>query len=123
MVSCHLFTILNFQCYYCLEFFIVNVVIIKNSVAAVTAKRLVTLNEHNCFITLTCLKHFSKPRKDRYIFLLKGYFVKIKHEHGNVHFNYFSFQIFHADNVMRTFYKLAVTMQYNVIMLQLTSLT
>ena len=46
------------------------------------------------------MKHFSKPRKDRYIFLLKGYFVKIKNEHGNVNFNYFLFQIFHADNVI-----------------------
>ena len=78
-------------------------------------KRLVTLNEYNCCITLTCLKHFSKPRKDRYIFLLKGYCVKIKNELGNIHFNFFLFQIFHADNVMRTFYKLAVTMQDNVI--------
>ena len=26
-------------------------------------------------------------RKDRYIFLLNVYFVKIKNEHGNVHFN------------------------------------
>ena len=33
-------------------------------------KWLVTLNEHNCFITLICLKHFSKPRKDHYVFLL-----------------------------------------------------
>ena len=71
--------------------------------------RLVTLNEHNCFITLICLKHFSKPRKDRSFiykgsFLLNGYFVKIKNEHGNVHFIYFLFQTFHADNVMRTFY-------------------
>ena len=64
------------------------------------------------------MKHFSKPGKDRYIFLLKGYFVKIKNEHGNVQFNYFLFQIFHADNVMRTFYKLAVTMQDNVILLR-----
>ena len=63
------------------------------------------------------MKHFSKPRKDSYIFLLKGYFVKIKNEHGNVHFNYFLFRIFHADNVMPTFYKLAVTMQDNVILL------
>ena len=49
---------------------------------------LLTLNEHNCFITLICLKHLSKPRKDRYIFLLNAYFVK-KNEHGNEHFNYF----------------------------------
>ena len=55
---------------------------------------LLTLNEHNCFITLICLKHFSKPRKDRYIFLLNVYFLKIKNEHGNVRFNYFLFQIF-----------------------------
>ena len=55
---------------------------------------LLTLNEHNCFTTLICLKHFSKPRNDRYIFLLNVYFVKIKNEHGNVHFNYFLFQIF-----------------------------
>ena len=66
---------------------------------------------------LICLKHFSMPRKDCYIFLLKGYFVKIQNEHGNVHFNYFLFQIFRADNVMLTFYKFAVTMQYNVILL------
>ena len=62
-------------------------------------------------MTLICLKHFSKPRKDRYILFLKGYFVKMKNEHGNIHFNSFLFQIFRADNVMRTFYKLAVTMQ------------
>ena len=68
-----------------------------------------TLNTHNYFITLICLKHFSNPRKDRYIFLLNVYFVKIKNEHGNVHFNYF-FSDF-SDNVMRTFYKVAVTMQ------------
>ena len=44
---------------------------------------LLTLNEHNCFITLICLKHFSKPRKYRlYIFLLNVYFVKIKNEHA-----------------------------------------
>ena len=55
---------------------------------------LLTLNEHNCFITLICLKHFSKPRKDLYIFLLNVYFVKIKSEHGNVDFNYFWCQIF-----------------------------
>ena len=79
-------------------------------------KRLVTLNEHNYFITLICLKRFSKPRKDLYIFLLNGYFVKTKNEHGNIQFNYFWFQIFHADNVMPIFYKLAVTMQDNVIL-------
>ena len=75
-----------------------------------------TLNEHNCFITLICLKHFSMPRKDLYIFLLNVYFVQIKNEHENIHFNYFWFQIYHADNVMRIFYKLAVTMQDNVIL-------
>ena len=48
---------------------------------------LLTLNEHNCFITLICLKHFSKPRKDFYIFLHDVYFVKIKNEHGNLNFN------------------------------------
>ena len=58
------------------------------------AQLLLTLNEHNCFITLIFLKHFSTPRNDRYIFLLNVYFVKIKNEHGNVHFNYFWFQIF-----------------------------
>ena len=50
------------------------------------------------FLTLICLKQFSKPRKDRYIFLLNVYFVKIKNEHGNVHLNYFLFQIFHSIN-------------------------
>ena len=80
-------------------------------------KQLVTLNEHNCFITLICLKYFSKLRNDHYIFLLNVYFVKIKNEHGNVHFNYFFFQIFHADNVVLTLYKLAVTMKDNVILL------
>ena len=40
-----------------------------------------TLNEHNYFITLMSLKYYSKPRKDRYIFLLDVYFVKIKNEH------------------------------------------
>ena len=63
------------------------------------------------------MKHFSKPRKNHYIFLLKGYFVKIKNEHGNVHLNYFFFQIFHADIVMPTFYKLAVTIQDNALLL------
>ena len=53
---------------------------------------------------------FFKATKDRFIFLLKGYFVKISNEHQNIHFNYFLFQIFHADNVMCTFYKLTVTM-------------
>ena len=76
---------------------------------------LLSLNEHNCFITLICFKHFSKPRKDRYIFLLNVYFVEIKDEHGNVYFNYFCFRF--SDNVMRTFYKLAVNMQDNVILL------
>ena len=42
------------------------------------------MHEHNCFIPLICFKHFSKARKDRYIFLLNVYFVKIKNEHGNV---------------------------------------
>ena len=60
---------------------------------------------------------FFKPRKDRYIFLLNGYFVKIKNGRGNVHFNYFLFQNFSPDNVMHTFYILAVTMQDNVILL------
>ena len=55
---------------------------------------------------------------DCYIFILNGYFVKIKNEHENVHLNYFLFQNFHADNVMPTFYKLAVTMQDNVILLR-----
>ena len=63
------------------------------------------------------MKHFSKPRKDRHIFLLNGYFVKIKNEHGNVHLNYFLFRNFYADNVIHTFYKLAVTVQDNVILL------
>ena len=80
-------------------------VIIKKVGAAVPGSgSSLLINEHNCFITLMCLKHFSKPRKDRYIFLLKGYFVEIKNEHGNAHFNYFLFQIFYADNVMMTFY-------------------
>ena len=92
-------------------------VIIKKISGSSPGKRLVTLNEHNCFITLICLKHFLNPREDRYIFLLNVHFVKIKNEHGNVHFNYFLFQIFHADNVMRIFYKLAVTMQDKVILL------
>ena len=58
---------------------------------------------------------FFKAGKDRYIFLLNVYFVKIKNEHGNVHFNYFFSSDF-SDNVMRTLYKLAVTMQDNVIL-------
>ena len=58
------------------------------------AQLLLTLNEHNCFRTLIFLTHFSTPRKDRYIFFHNVYFVKIKNEHGNVHFNYFLFQIF-----------------------------
>ena len=45
------------------------------------AQLLLTLNEHNCFITLIFLKHFSTPQKDCYIFLLNVYFVKIKNEH------------------------------------------
>ena len=73
-------------------------VIIKKISGGSNDKRLVTLNEHNCFITLICLKHFSKPRKDRYIFLLNSDFVKIKNEHASVHFYYFLFQNFHADN-------------------------
>ena len=71
---------------------------------------LLTLNEHNCFITLICLKHFSKPRKDRFIFLLNVYFGKIK-----------TFQLFFvsdfSDDAMRTFYKLPLTMYDNVILL------
>ena len=55
---------------------------------------LLTLNEYNCFVTLICLKHFSKSRKDPYIFLLNVYFVKIKNEHGNVHYNCFCFRFF-----------------------------
>ena len=58
------------------------------------AQLLLTLNEHNCFLTLLFLKHFSTPRKGCYILLRNVNFVKIKNEHGNVHFNYFSFQIF-----------------------------
>ena len=69
------------------------------------AQLLLTLNEHNCFITLIFLKHFSTPRKDCYIFLRNVYFVKIKNEHGNLHFNYFLFQIFQ------------ITMKDNVILL------
>ena len=79
-------------------------------------KLLLTLNELSCFITLICLKYFSMPRKDRYIFLLNVYFVKIKNEQGNVFLNYFLFSDF-SDNVMRTLYKLPVTMQENVILL------
>ena len=33
-------------------------------------------------------------QKDCYIFVLNVYFVKIKNEHENVHFNYFWFSIF-----------------------------
>ena len=66
----------------------------KNFICINADKRLVTLNEHNCFVNLIYLKHFSKPRKDSYILLLNAYFVKIKYEHENVHFNFF-FQIFH----------------------------
>ena len=62
------------------------------------AQLLLTLNEDNCFITLIFLKKFSTPRKDCYIFLLNVYFVKIKNEHGNVHFNYFLVSDF-SDNV------------------------
>ena len=80
------------------------------------AQLFLTLNEHNCFITLICLEHFSKPRKDRYIFLLNVYFVKIKNEHGNMLFNNYFVSDF-SDNVMCTFYKLAETMQDNVILL------
>ena len=58
------------------------------------AQLLLTLYEHNCFITLIFLKYFSTLRKDCYIFLLSIYFVKIKNEHGNVYFNYLWFQIF-----------------------------
>ena len=70
-------------------------------------------NEHNCFITLIFLKYFTKPRTDRYIFLLNVYFVKIK----NKHFNYFCMVSNFLDNVLFTLYKLAVTMQDNVILL------
>ena len=69
------------------------------------AQLFLTLNEHNCFISLIFLKHFSTPRRDCYIFLLNVYFLKIKIEHGNVYFNYFWFQIFQ------------ITMQDNVILL------
>ena len=55
---------------------------------------LLTVNEHNCFINLIYLKYFSKPRKDRYIFLLTVYFVKIKNEHGNVILIIFCFRFF-----------------------------
>ena len=44
------------------------------------------------------------PRKDRYIFSHNVYFVKIKNEHGDVHFNYFFVSDF-SDNIMRTYYK------------------
>ena len=98
-------------------FYFLNVGIIKKISVSSPDKRLVTLNEHNCLITLICLKHFSKSRKDHNIFLLNVYFVKIKNEHGNVDFNYFLFKIFHADNVMPTFYILAVTIKDNIILL------
>ena len=52
-------------------------------------------------------------RKDRYIFLLNVYFFKIKNEHRNVKLFFVSH---FSDNVMRTFYKLAVTMQDNVVL-------
>ena len=79
----------NFNLYYVLFTQKGALVILENGVQLV-----LTLNEHNCFITLICLKHFSKPRKDRYIFLLNVYVLKIKNEHLNVHFYYFLFQIF-----------------------------
>ena len=69
---------------------------------------MLTLNEHNCFITLTFLKHFSTPRKDCYIFLLNVYFVKIKIEHGNVHFNYVWFQIFQIKKKKKCLFKLKI---------------
>ena len=56
------------------------------------------------------LETFLKATKDPYIFFLNVYFVKIKNEHGNIHFNYFLL------NLIRTFYKLADTMQDNVIL-------
>ena len=62
------------------------------------AQLLLTLNEHNCFVTLIFLKQLSTLRKDCYIFLLNVYFVKITNEHGNVNFNYFWFQIFQIMN-------------------------
>ena len=62
------------------------------------AQLLLTLNEHNCFLTLLFLKQFSTPWMDCYIFLLNVYFVKIKNEHGNVNFNYFLVSDF-SDNV------------------------
>ena len=40
------------------------------------------------------MKHFSMPRKDRYIFLLNVYFVKIENENGKEDFNYLLFLIF-----------------------------
>ena len=58
---------------------------------------------------------FFKATKGHYIFLLNVYLVKLKNEHSNIHFNYFFSSDF-SDNVMRTFYKLAVTMQNNVIL-------
>ena len=80
------------------------------------AQLLLTLNEHNSFITLIFLKHFSTPRKDCYIFLLNVHFVKIKNEHENVHFNYLGFQIFQI-TYNAHIYKLAVTITDNVILL------
>ena len=54
---------------------------------------------------------FFKATKRSLYFLTKCFFfVKINNEHGNVHF-------FFSDNVRRTFYKLAVTMQDIVILL------
>ena len=66
---------------------------------------LLTLNEHNCFFNML-EAFFTKSRKDRFYFillhdrfiinyfLLNVYFVKIKNEHGNAHFNNFLFLIF-----------------------------
>ena len=44
------------------------------------AQLLLTLNEHNCFITLIFLKHFSTPRNDCYIFLT--YSTQTRYEDG-----------------------------------------
>ena len=98
--------------------FILSIVTEKGALVNVEngVQLLLSLNEHNCFIILICLKHFSKPRKDRFIFLLNVYFVKIKNEHGNIYLNCFFSSDF-SENVMSTFYKLAVTMQDNVILL------
>ena len=73
------------------------------------AQLLLTLNEHNCFLTVFKATEGS-------LYFLSVYFVKIKNEHRNIHFNYFFSSDF-SDNVMRTFYKLAVTMRDNVILL------